>query len=417
MSSRQPPAFVLPGTEHSSRTLILAKRAGLAILISLLVAGGVRVLVSQRVAENLEQRTAASLKRSVIAVHPRSGDAARKVNLPASLRGNSETPIFARASGYLSAWHKTIGDTVRKGDLLATIEVPELEQELAQAKAQRNQAKSRQELAESNVKRWEVLRRTDSAPEQEYEEKLSVAKQAGADLDAADANVKRLEQLEGFRRVVAPFGGVVTRRNIDVGNLIATGTQELFTLAQTDPLRLTVWVPQAYADDVRVGQEVNVRFPESQGRSISARIEHLAGALDPVTRARQVDITLPNKDGKFLSGAYAEVVLNVVSKSKALLIPANALVIDQTGSHVVAVDRDSRVVMRPVKLGRDFGREVEVLEGVGPDDVLIASPSDLLVQGEQVTPVEIGKNPGEKGVEKTKAADSSPAGQNDKPKS
>lgn len=404
MSNDRQYVIAIPSERSAHRALAVAKCAGAVALTLLLLAGGARAWVNRHDAADLERRTAESLKRSVIAVRPRAGETVRKVSLPASLRGSSETPIFARSSGYLGAWHKTIGDAVKKGEPLATVEVPELQQELAQARALRNQAKMRQELAESNLRRWEDLRRTDSASEQEYEEKRSAAKQARADLEAAQANVKRLEQLESFRQIVAPFSGVIVRRNVDVGNLIASGTQELFALTQIDPLRLTVWVPQVYADEVKVGQEVAVRFPETQSKSVTARIEHLAGALDPVTRSRQVDIALDNKDGHFLPGAYAEATFNVSGGARALVVPANTLVIDQSGVHVVALDGESRVVKRPVKLGRDFGKEVEVLEGVAAGDVLVASPSDLLVQGEQVTPVEPQKKAeADKSGDKSKA--------------
>ncbi|NJD07013.1 MAG: efflux RND transporter periplasmic adaptor subunit [Methylococcaceae bacterium] len=408
--------FSTPGAENSPRTLAFAKRAGLGVFAFLLAAGGVRLLANQQQADQLQQRTAESLKRSVIAVRPKSGEAARKISLPASLKGNAETPIYARSNGYVSAWHKTIGDVVKKGELLATIDVPELEHELGQARAQRDLAKSRLDLAQATLKRWDVLRKTDSAAPQEYEEKHSAALQAKADLEGAEANLKRLEQMEGYRRIVAPVPGVITRRNVDVGNLI-NGSQELFALTQTDPLRLTIWVPQTYADDVKVGQEVNVRFPEAQGKTVPARIGHVAGALDPVNRSRQVDISLPNKAGKLLPGAYAEVGFSVAGKSKALIVPANVLVVDGAGTHVVAVDTESRIDFRPVKLGRDFGREVEVLEGVSAADVLVASPSDLLAAGEVVKPVEAEQKAEIRGAEKPKAADISGAGSEAKPKS
>lgn len=388
MNSHQPPALTNAATEASSRILSVTKSLAAMILLFLAVAGGARLVLNQREAETLKQRTVDSLKRSIIAVHPHPGDASRKVILPASLRGSAETAIYARSNGYLSAWHKTIGDSVQKGDLLATIDVPELEHELAQARALRNQAKTRFDLAESTLKRWELLHDTDSAPQQEYEEKRSAVLQAQADVEAAEANLKRLQQIGEFRRIVAPFSGIVSRRNIDVGNLITAGNQELFALTQIDPLRLTVWVPQAYAEDVKVGQEVTVRFSEAQNKTILARVEHMAGALDPVIRSRQIDITLPNREGKLLPGAYVEVTFNLADNIRALLVPANVLVISQAGPHVVIVDKESRIAFRTVKLGRDFGREVEVLEGIAADDILVANPSDLLVEGEIVTATE-----------------------------
>ncbi|NOS89156.1 MAG: efflux RND transporter periplasmic adaptor subunit [Methylococcaceae bacterium] len=213
-------------------------------------------------------------------------------------------------------------------------------------------------------------------------------------------NVKRIENIASYRRIVAPFSGVITRRNVDVGDLISAGNQELFALTQIDPLRLTVWVPQAYADTVAVGQEVSVRPADALGKAVSARVEHVAGALDPINRSRQVDINLPNKDGKWLPGSYVEIAINVVGKSNPLVVPANVLVIDQAGTHVVTVDAGHHIRFQNVSLGRDFGREVEIIDGVKADDVLVASPSDLLVAGEVVGVVESAK-PKAKGAAKS----------------
>jgi len=401
MSNHHPPVFALPNVDKPQRTLVAVKRVGISLFLFLLLAGGWRLAANQSKAATLQQRTLASLPRSVIGVRSRIGDASRKLVLPASLRGNTETQIYARTNGYLSDWSKTIGDQVKKGELLAVIDVPELEQELAQAHAAIAQIKVRLELTRSTLKRWTILKETDSAIEQEFDEKRSAVHQAEADLAAAEVNVKRLEKVEGYRRIIAPFSGVITRRALDVGSLITAGTQELFALTQIDPLRLTVWVPQAYADGVKAGQEVSVRLIQSQDKPLSARIEHVAGALDPVNRSRQVDITLPNRDGKLLPGSYVEVSLNVIGKANPLLVPANVLVIDQAGTRIVVVDAESRIVLRRVTLGRDFGREVEVLDGIAPDDILVASPSDLLVEGEKVGVVEVQQQPKEKGVGKS----------------
>lgn len=354
----------------------------------LLLAGGSRFALKQSEANTLQQQTVTSLSRSIIAVRSRPGETSRKIVLPASLRGNTETQIYARSNGYLSAWYKTIGDHVSKGELLALIDVPELEHELAQGRAALAQVKARLELARSTLKRWQQLNETDAAPQQEFDEKRSAVLQGEADLAAAEANVKRLEKVEGYRRIVAPFSGVVTRRSVDVGSLINAGSQELFALTQIDPLRLTVWVPQAYADDVKPGQEVAVSLTEIQGKPIAARVDHVAGALDPLTRSRQVDVTLANRDGRLLPGAYAEISINVLAKNSPLIVPANVLVVDQSGMRVVVVDAENCIAFRQVKLGRDFGREVEILEGVAANDVLVASPSDLLAEGEKVIVVE-----------------------------
>ena len=402
MNSHQSPAFALPS--NPQRTLIVIRRLGFGLLLFLVLAGGLRLAINRSEADSLRLRNTASLSRSVITVRSKPGEASRKIVLPAGLRGNTETQLYARCNGYLSVWHKTIGDQVQKGDLLAVIDVPELEQELAQAHAAAAQIKVRLELARSTLKRWTKLEESGDAVQQELDEKRSAVLQAEADLAAAEVNVKRLEKVESYRRIVAPFSGVITRRSVDVGSLISTGSQELFALTQIDPLRLTVWVPQVYANDVKVGQEVSVRPIDGQGKAVAARVEHVAGALDPVNRSRQVDIELPNKDGKLLPGSYVEISINVVaSKAGSLVVPANVLVIDQAGTHVVVVDAEKHIAFRPVKLGRDFGREVEILEGVGANDVLVASPSDLLVEGETVSVVEVQKKPDDKPKEKSVA--------------
>ncbi|MCQ8106215.1 efflux RND transporter periplasmic adaptor subunit [Methylomonas sp. SURF-2] len=383
------PEFSLTSTAHPQRTLLLVKRLAWALLCLLLLAGGGRLAIKQSEATGLRQATAASLQRSVIGVRPRLDEGTQKIVLPASLRGYTEASINARGNGYLKAWHKNIGDHVKKGELLAEIDVPELEQELAQAHAAVAQVKARLELARSTLQRWSVLNDSDAAVQQEFDEKRSAFLQAEADLAAAEANVKRLQNIEGYRRITAPFAGVITRRAVDVGSLITAGGQELFALTQTDPLRLGVWVPQAYADDVKSGQTVTLTLTDKPNKSITTRIERVAGALDPVNRTRQAEILLPNSGGQILPGAYAEVTIKIEKHGAALVVPVNVLVLDKDGARVVVVDVENKIAFRPVKLGRDFGREVEILEGIGADDVLVASPSDLLVEGETVSVVEV----------------------------
>jgi multidrug efflux system membrane fusion protein len=396
MSSQLSPTFALPSAGRPRRTLVRAGAAASTLLLLLLAGGGWRYAINQSKAQTLRENTIASLRRSVIAVHPEPGKTSRKLVLPASLKGYAETQVFARTNGYLKTWHKTIGDKVEKGDLLAEIDVPELEHELAQGRAALAQVKARRELAYSTWERWDRLSLTDGAPRQEVDEKHAAFLQAEADLAAAAANVKRLENIENYRRVIAPFDGVITRRGVDVGSLIGTGTQELFALTQTDPLRLNVWVPQAYADQIKGGQTVSVRPLDGQEKLLKARIDHVAGALDPLTRSRLAEISLPNPDGKLLPGAYLEIAIDVAVNASPLVVPANVLVMDKEGAHVVVVDGEGRIDLRPVKIGRDFGREVEILEGITLNEVLVASPSDLLTPGEKVSVVEAEAKPNEK---------------------
>lgn len=380
-----------------------ARRLGAVCLGVLLVGGGLRLAFNYREAHALQQHTLISAERTVATVKPRTGELKRSLLLPATLRGSNETVVYARSAGYLKAWYKTIGEHVEKGQLLALIDAPEQEQELAQAKAVREQIKVRLALSRQTEARWETLRQTDSVSQQDMEEKRSARALAEADLAAADASVKRLEQLEGFRRIVAPFSGVVTRRSAEVGNLISAGGKELFAITQTDALRLTIWVPQSYAGEIKVGQEVSIKVSEFPGKRFTASIENVAGAIDPLNRSRQVDLILPNPDGKLLPGTYVEAGISLSNGVNALIVPANVVVNGQEGPRVVAVDAESRLAFRPVKLGRDLGREIEILDGVGPGDTLVQSPADALMDGERVATREVPSK-SEKAEKEGKAA-------------
>lgn len=380
-----PPA-VTPGHSPGSPSMRRTRFFGLGVLGLLLAGGGLRLAFEHQEARALEARTASATVRHVSTVKVRQGNAQRTVTLPATLRGRSETIIHARSAGYLKAWHKTIGDRVKKGELLATIDAPEQDQELAQAQAARDQVQVRLDLATQTLVRWEKLNALDSIAKQDVDEKRSAVAQARADLAAVNANLRRLEQMKAFRRVVAPFDGVITRRSVEIGDLIAANGKELFAIAQTDPLHITIWVPQAYASEVSAGQEVAISLPENPGHTYQARVAHAAGALDPGSRARQVELVLPNPDGKLLPGSYAQVSLGLTSGLKALLVPTNTLVTGQEGPRVISVSADNRIRFVPVRLGRDLGRDIEILSGLEAGEVLVSSPSDLLTEGETVTP-------------------------------
>ena len=403
--------------DRSHRTLSRSRKLLVYGLAVLALGGGSRLYFNHYQAHALEHATQASLLRTVIVTQPRNGELKRNATLPATLRGNNDTLLYARSNGYVAAWHKTIGDKVKKGELLALIDAPEQDQELAQARASREQVKARLVLSRSTAERWEALRQQDGVSQQELEEKRGTLLQAQADFAAADANVKRLEQLQGFRRIVAPFAGVVTKRNVEVGQLVSAGGKELFAVSQTDPLRLTVWVPQNYASGVQDGKEVTITLNEFPGKKFTATIEHVAGGLDPLNRSRQVDITLPNPDGKLLPGAYAEVSIALSGGAKALVVPASVLVITSDGPKVAAVGEGDKVAYRNVKLGRDLGREVEILSGITKDDKLVVSPSDLLAEGEVVkTEILVAKGKDDKPKGDAKPADAAKAGTgSDKP--
>ena len=304
------------------------------------------------------------------------------------MRGRNEAALYARTNGYVHSWLKDIGDKVRKGDTLALIDTPEVDQDLAQAQATREQIKARLVLAQSSLVRWEGLRQRDAVSQQELDERRAAQQQAQADLNAAQANVARLQQLHYFGRITAPFDGVVVRRNVDVGTLVAPGgsgtARELFYLAQTDALRLTVAVPQVYAPDVSVGKAVEVRLLERPGSPGQGKITRVSGGVDVATRSVQVEVTLDNAHGDFLPGAYVEVGLPLSGAAHALLLPPNALQFRQDGPRVAVVGEGGKVSLRTLKLGRDLGRAVEVLAGLNPQDTVILNPPDTLTEGEQV---------------------------------
>ncbi|WP_084127875.1 efflux RND transporter periplasmic adaptor subunit [Cellvibrio mixtus] len=368
----------------TNESIITTKNVAIALIGLLLVSGATRALVNQRDAKALQDYTTATLERTVLTTKAKPGALQQNLRLPTSLRGNTEAVIYARTNGYVSNWHKGIGDYVKRGELLATLDTPEQEQELAQARAQREQIAAQLEFAEKTLARWDSLAQRESAiSPQDLDEKRSLVRQTRADLNAADANVKRLGNVENFRHIRAPFDGIVTRRSIEVGDYVAQGSKELFAITQTDPLRASIWVPQSYADGLRLNAEVELTLREQQG-PLEARIERIAGGIDPGTRSRQVDLLLPNPNATLLPGAYAEVNIPVTSSVETLVVPAATLIIRDQYQRIAVVEPDNKISFRNVKLGRDLGRDVEVLEGISTGDTLVVSPPDQLVEDELV---------------------------------
>jgi RND family efflux transporter MFP subunit len=367
------------------------------IVLVLLALGAGRTILSRMAnAKSLEAGTAERAKVYVKTAQPKTNDAGQTLALPGTLQGFVQSPIAARAAGYLRRWTKDIGSRVEKGEVLAEIETPEIDQQLTQAMAAREQTASSMELARSTVERWEGLRKKDVVSQQDLDEKRSTAAQAKANLAAADANVQRLRQLESFKRVVAPFSGVITRRNVDVGDLIDLSGKPLFTLSQTDPLRVYVNVPQSYAQLVKPGQPVVVTQGELRGQSFKGTVARTAASIDTNTRTMQVEIALPNKEGTLMPGAYVQVSLPLQA-TQSLLVPTNALLFRGEGSRVALVDKAGKVKLRAVTLGRNYGENVEVIDGVTRTDVLVLNPSDSLADGDEVAVAPAGKDAPAKG--------------------
>jgi RND family efflux transporter MFP subunit len=334
----------------------------------------------------------------VTTTQPTGGGEGTAVTLPGTLQGVIESTVYARSSGYLARWTKDIGASVKKGELLAEISAPEIDQQLHQAEAARAQSASSESLANSSAERWQSLRQKDAVTQQELDERLSAYKQAQADLAAAEANVSRLRSLQGFNRVTAPFDGVLTRRNVDVGDLINAGNggagQALFSLAQVDPLRLYIYVPQVYANQVKVGDTVRVSLAERAGEHYQGSIARTARAIDPATRTLQVEIRVPNPGGELFSGAYVQVELPIKGDRAATVVPTNVLLFRPDGPRVAVVDQSGRVRLALVKLGTDYGTSVEVLTGLGADDRIIVNPADSLADGDVVTLVRTPQSAG-----------------------
>jgi RND family efflux transporter MFP subunit len=371
------------------RQIVRRTRWLVLIVLVLLALGAARtVFVRMANARALETGTSERAKQYVQTALPRTPTAGQTLSLPGTLQGFVQSPISARASGYLKRWTKDIGSRVEKGELLAEIETPEIDQQLSQAVAARAQAASGLELARSTADRWEALRKKDVVSQQDLDERRSAVAQATSNVAAADANVQRLKQTEGFKRVVAPFAGVITRRNVDTGDLIDAGAgggvgRALFVLSQTDPLRVYINVPQAYAQLVKAGQPVVVTQAELRGQTFKGEVARTSGAIDTTTRMMQVEVSLPNKEGALLPGAYVQVSLPLAA-SRTLTVPSNALLFRAEGTRIAVVGAQGRINLRPVTLGRNYGENVEVIDGLEGSDRMVLNPSDSLAEGDVV---------------------------------
>ncbi|MCX4176600.1 MULTISPECIES: efflux RND transporter periplasmic adaptor subunit [Paraburkholderia] len=373
------------------------KRAKIAIwiVLALLAVGALRtvianVLQSRSVAETTKQNAT----QYVNVVSPTQTEGGGNTLLPGTLRGFVESPIYARSTGYLLHWYADIGTRVKQGQLLADLDTPEIDQELAQSLAQRAQTSSSLGLAKSSMERWQQLRQRDAVSQQELDERTSTYTQDLANLAAADANVKRLQQLESFKRIVAPFSGVVTQRNVDVGDLIDAGSgtsRALFALAQSDPLRVYVQLPQAYAQNVSVGQNVVVTQAELPGQQFHGTITHISGAIDVPTRSLQVEVTLPNPDNKLRPGAYVQVAVPAAAHAQ-LTVPGNALLFRAEGPRLAVVDANGNVALRKIVIAQDLGQSLEIESGIEANDKIIINPSDSIADGDHVRITQPQKN-------------------------
>jgi RND family efflux transporter MFP subunit len=363
------------------------RRAGwiAATVIVVVVASGVATRAND--ARKLKTWTDAQAVPTVSVVAAARGEGGSALELPGRLEAYAHAPIYARVSGYLKSWKVDIGTPVKAGQLLAEIETPDLDQQLLQAKADLATAQANAELAQTTAKRWQAMLGSDSVSRQEVDEKTGDAAAKQAIVRAAKANVDRIEATKGFTRIVAPFDGVVTARNTDVGALINAGSgsgPQLFEVSDMRRLRVYVRVPQNYVPSIRPGAIATLGVPEYPGRSFQAKVEASAGAVTAESGTTLVQLAVDNTDGKLMPGGYASVKLERAADVAALRVPASALIVDSQGVRVATLGADDKVAFKKVTILRDYGKSVELGSGLNEGDRVIESPPDGLVDGDRV---------------------------------
>jgi RND family efflux transporter MFP subunit len=355
----------------------------LEIVIALVIVGLAVGLVPRWLArQKLAAETRADTTPTVETILPTAAKADLGTPLPADVQPFIEAAIHARASGYLKNWYVDIGDHVTNNQTLAEIDTPELDEQLAQAKANLDEAVAARDLAKITADRWTELLKTASVSDQETAEKKSDSVLKQATVEAARANLQRLEDMKSFDRVTAPFDGVVTVRNTDIGQLIAAGSgAELYRLAQVNPLRVYVRVPQVLIHAITPGQKAALMLQDLPGRQFEATVTRTAGAVDASSRTLQVELQVPNPKGELLAGTYAQVRFNESVAPTVLTLSDNTLIFRAQGMQVAVVGPDNKVRLQSIKLGRDFGNIVEVLAGLSADDHVVVNPPDGIADG------------------------------------
>jgi membrane fusion protein, multidrug efflux system len=377
-----------PDNPETSRTLKKTLRRVwfvAAIALSLMLIGLVSTLLDRwSFAEVLAKRAEDNGVMHVLIIQPTPPDPNSpnmKLVLPATLRGINEAQIHSRVTGYVKQWFKDIGDTVKKGETLAIIDIPEINRQVEEATANFK-------LAKTVYDRWKRLRAEDAVSQQEMDEKTGLYRQS-------EAVLNRLRQLQSFGTVVAPFEGRVTRRNVNLGDLVNSGNvgsaQAMFNMARTDRLAAHIYLPQDRASQVKVGDEVSVYQTNAPDKIIKGRIARTAGAIDTNTRTMQIDVEIPNENNALLPGAYVEVAMQIAI-GDSLIVPTNTLIFG-SGGPFIAVVKDNRVEKKKVTLGIDFGTQVEIRSGLNKDDQMILNPMDSLVNGQLVKPQQAAPKP------------------------
>jgi RND family efflux transporter MFP subunit len=385
-----------PSGEHTPEPEIMAEEPrltrgtwiGMVVVAAIVAAVVIFGVMARRGSERtLEKETAASAIPSVSVIYPTPSTLSSEISLPGNTQAYTDTPIYSRTNGYLKSWYFDIGAHVRKGQLMAQIETPEVDQQLQVAQADLKSAQANLDLANTTSTRYQNLLKTNSVSKQETDVAVSDAAAKKAAVDASMANVRRLEQLQSFENVYAPFDGIVTARNTDIGRLISAGQntmpQELFHLAAIGKIRVYVSVPEAYSSAIKVGGKASLTLDEYPGRSFEGTIARNSNAIDQATRTLNVEVDIDNPKAELLPGAYVFVHFKVPEHATSLMIPSNTLLFRAQGLQVGVV-RNNRVHLIPVKIGKDTGANVEISSGLTTSDPVVLDPSDSLASGQEV---------------------------------
>ncbi len=360
---------------------------GLAVLSLAGLAAGWGIMARDRSEAELASWTRAQAVPTVAVAYPAASSAPRKLVLPGDAQAFYEAPIYARVNGYLASWQQDIGAHVRQGQTLGLIDTPDLDQEMAQAEADLATAQARQNYADLTAKRWHALLASNSVSQQSADEKAGDALAIRAEVNAQRAHVERLRALERFKRLTAPFDGVVTARNTDVGALINAGASAptpLFKVADMHAMRVYVRVPQAYASQLVRGLKATLNEPQYPGVDFPATLDTTSLSVAADSRTVLVELLAPNPDGRLWPGTFAEVTFSLPGASGVLRVPASALVFRAHGAQLATVTPDGHVAMKDVTIGRNTGAEIEIESGISAHDRVIVSPLDTLEDGAAV---------------------------------
>lgn len=373
----------------------------IAIAVVLVIVGIFTLLQRREQYNALAKETEKLAVPTVAVIHPTLEPAQEDLVLPSTLQPYTESPIYARTTGYLKKWYHDIGTHVQQGEQLADIDTPEVDQQLSQARADLGTMQANENLSRITATRYQDLIKTDGVSKQEVDNAVGDYAARRAAVASAQANVRRLEELESFKHIYAPFGGVITRRNVDIGNLINAGNggsaQELFFLAATDPIRAYVSVPEVYASAVHRGLGAYLELTQYPGEKFQGKVARTADAIDLASRTLNTEVDVPNGNGRLLPGGYAQVHLLVGVTGTRLQVPVNALLFRAEGLRAVVVDANHKTHLQQLAIGRDYGTALEVLQGLRPDDWIVLNPPDSLDEGMQVNVKEQKAVPGAPG--------------------